>query len=137
MSYEVIEFNNIKYAEIIRNNLRVDKTTFFSSPDSSFQFGLIAHKAGYVEEPHCHPSIKREITDLQQMFVVQFGKVAVDFYDEDGNKIKEVVLCPGDAILLIHGTHSIRVLEDAQCITVKQGPFIGIEYDKRIMEVKK
>lgn len=137
MGYEVIKFNGILYAEIIRANLQVEKTTFFSQPTSSFQFGLLAHKAGYQELPHYHPSVKREITDLQQMFVVQRGIVAVDFYDNDGQKIVEVTLYPGDAILIVGGIHAIRVIEDTQCITVKQGPFLGVENDKVIVEVKK
>ena len=39
-------------------------------------------------------------------------------------------LGPGDSALLVHGVHSVRVLEDMQCISVKQGPFLGIENDK-------
>ena len=36
----------------------------------------------------------------------------------------------GDAIVLIHGVHAIRVVEDMQCISVKQGPFFGDKLDK-------
>ena len=36
----------------------------------------------------------------------------------------------GDAIVLIHGVHAIRVVEDFQAISVKQGPFLGDEEDK-------
>jgi len=32
--------------------------------------------------------------------------------------------------------HAIRVLEDMQCISVKQGPFLGTEYDKVFVDVK-
>jgi hypothetical protein len=49
---------------------------------------------------------------------------------------REVVLNPGDAIVLIHGVHSLRVIEDMQCISVKQGPFLGTEYDKIIVEAQ-
>jgi hypothetical protein len=72
MSYEVIEFNGVRYAEIIWADTAVPKTRFFSPPDSSFQFGLLAHEAGFVEAPHYHHHVKREISDLQQMFVVQW-----------------------------------------------------------------
>lgn len=54
MSIESIEYNDIKYGEIIWADTRVEKTTFFSPPESSFQFGLLAHKAGFVELPHYH-----------------------------------------------------------------------------------
>jgi anti-sigma factor ChrR (cupin superfamily) len=127
---ETVELNGTKYAEIIWSGTTVSETRFFSPADSSFQFGLLAHEAGFVEAAHHHKRVERKIDDLQQMFVVQRGVVAVDFYDEDGRHFREVVLKAGDGIVLIHGAHSVRVLEDMQCISVKQGPFLGVEYDK-------
>jgi hypothetical protein len=108
----------------------VEETTFFSPPESSFQFGLLAHKSGFVEPPHYHKPVTRTISDLQQMIVVQRGVVAVDLFGDNGVKLREVMLKVGDAIVLIHGVHSIRAIEDMQCVSVKQGPFLGIENDK-------
>ena len=130
MSYEVIERDGVRYAEVLWADTRVEKTRFFSPAESSFQFGLLAHKAGFIEAPHYHHSVKREITDLQQMFVVQRGVVAVGFYAPDGTMFREVVLKVGDAINLMHGAHSVRVIEDMQCVSVKQGPFLGDQLDK-------
>jgi hypothetical protein len=79
----------------------------------------------------------RTIDDLQQMFVVQRGVVVVELYGDDGTKLREITMNPGDAIVLIHGVHAIRVVEDMQCISVKQGPFYGDEHDKVFAEVKK
>jgi hypothetical protein len=132
---ETIEHDGIRYAEVIRANAEVPLTQFFSPPASSFQFGLLAHEAGFVEAPHYHKPLERTINDLQQMFIVQRGVVAVDFFDEHGNHFREVVLRPGDGIVLVHGIHSVRVLEDMQCISVKQGPFLGDENDKINVEV--
>jgi hypothetical protein len=108
-----------------------------SPPRSSFQFGLLAHKAGFVEPPHCHKSLKREICDLQQMFVMQRGVLLIEFFNADGYPIEEVVLRAGDAIVLIQGVHAVRVLEDFQAVSVKQGPFVGAEHDKINVQVKK
>lgn len=134
---ETIKHNGKRYAEIIWANERVEKTTFFSPPESSFQFGLLAHAAGFFEPPHYHRPFAREIRDLQQMFVVQRGIVAVQLYTDEGEMFKEVLLKTGDAIVLIHGIHSLRVIEDMQCISVKQGPFLGTEYDKVNVEINK
>jgi len=132
---ETVEHAGVRYAEIIRADMQVPITKFFSPSDSSLQFGLLAHQAGFVEAPHYHKPIERTINDLQQMLVVQRGVVAVDFFDEQGNRFREVVLRAGDGILLVHGTHAVRVLEDMQCISVKQGPFLGAENDKINVEV--
>ncbi len=136
MAVETVEYNGIRYAEIIWADTVVTQTTFFSPAASSFQFGLLAHTAGFVEPAHYHQPFPRQITDLQQMFVVQRGVVAVLLYTEHGTLLREVVLRPGDAIVLIHGVHAIRVIEDMQCISVKQGPFLGTERDKVIVEVQ-
>ena len=137
MTIESIEQEGVRYAEIIWADTVVEKTTFFSPARSSFQFGLLAHEAGFFEPPHYHRPFKREISDLQQMFVVQRGLVAVQLYDESGRMFREAILKAGDAIVLIHGVHSLRVIEDMQCISVKQGPFMGTEYDKVNVETGK
>jgi hypothetical protein len=136
MGIESIEYNGTMYAEIIWGDTTVDHTTFFSPAESSFQFGLLAHKAGFVEPPHYHKAIRRQIDDLQQMFVVQHGVIVVELYGDDGILLREVVLKTGDAIVLIHGVHAIRVVEDMQCISVKQGPFMGTENDKIFVTVQ-
>ncbi len=137
MGVETIEYDGIKYAEVIWSTVSVDHTTFYSPAESSFQFGLLAHKAGFVEPPHYHKPVKRTIADLQQMFVVQRGVVVVQLYSDDGILLREITMHSGDAIVLIHGVHAIRVTEDMQCISVKQGPFLGTESDKISVEVKK
>ena len=50
--------------------------------------------------------------------------------------IRKIILNKGDAIVLKHGIHAIKVLEDMQCISVKQGPFLGQEFDKVIVKLK-
>ena len=136
MSVEVIEHNGVRYAEIIWSDTRVEKTTFFSPPASSFQFGLLTHGAGYTEAAHYHQPFTRTVNDLQQMFVVQRGVVGVRLYEDDGALLRDVTLRTGDAIVLIHGVHAIHVIEDMQCISVKQGPFMGDAFDKIVVKVK-
>ena len=130
MSYERIEREGALFAEVIWAGTTVEKSRFFSEAGSSLQFGLLAHEAGFVEPAHYHHPIKREISDLQQMFVVQRGVVAVEFYAADGVKFHEVVLRAGDAINIVDGVHAVRVIEDMQCVSVKQGPFFGDKLDK-------
>jgi hypothetical protein len=136
MGVETIDYGGTKYAEVIRADERVSHTTFFSPPESSFQFGLLAHPAGFVEAPHYHAAL-----DDEHLLEIGDGPggggvVAVLLYDDSGGFLLEVVLRPGDAIVLIHGVHAIRVIEDMQCISVKQGPFLGTELDKVTVAVK-
>jgi hypothetical protein len=134
--FEVIERNGVRYAEVLRANIRTATSTFFSPPDSSFQFGLLAHEAGFYEPPHTHKPARRLIEDVQQMLVVQRGVIVIEFYAEDGTMFRDVVLRQGDAILLVHGAHALRVIEDMQCVSVKQGPFLGADNDKVPVKTK-
>ena len=93
-------------------------------------------KRGLIEPPHYHREFERPIKDLQQMFVVQRGVVGVQLFSDEGELLREVELKAGDAIVLIHGVHAIRVIEDMQCISVKQGPFLGEQYDKVFVGTK-
>ena len=116
--------------------LKKTKHLFLSPAKSSFQFGILSHKKGFVEPPHYHRRFKRVINDLQQMFIVQKGKVQVDLFSDDKKLIRKIILKKGDAIVLIHGIHAIKILEDMQCISVKQGPFLGAAFDKVIIKKK-
>lgn len=137
LSVESVEYDGVKYAEIIWADTRVEKTTFFSPAESSFQFGLLAHEAGFKEPPHYHKTVRKTIDDLQQMFVVQRGIVIVELYSDEGDLLREIEMQAGDAIALIHGVHAIRVVDDMQCISVKQGPYLGEENDKVFVDFKK
>ena len=126
----MIEHGGRRYAHIIRASATVPISTFFSEPGESFQFGLLAHEAGFVEAPHTHPTVERRIKDLQQLVVVQRGRIEVVFHEDSGARLSSVELGPGDAIVIMHGAHSVRVIEDMQCVSVKQGPFLGAANDK-------
>jgi hypothetical protein len=134
--FEPIELDGIRFAEVIWANSTAEITRFCSPATSSMQFGLLAHEAGFVEAAHFHKPIERKISDLQQMFVVQKGKIAVHFFTSEGEKFRTVTLNVGDAILLCDGAHSIEVLEDMQCVSVKQGPFLGDKNDKIEIQAK-
>ncbi len=137
IAFEPIDHAGVHYAEVIWAHSTAEITRFCSPATSSMQFGLLAHGKGFVEAAHYHKPIARTIPDLQQMFVVQKGKVAIHFFTLDGIQFRTVVLNVGDAILLCDGAHSVEVLEDMQCVSVKQGPFLGDKNDKIEIKVQK
>jgi hypothetical protein len=58
---------------------------------------------------------------------VRCSVVDVQLFTDEGALFREVRLRAGDAIVLIHGVHAIKVVEDFQALSVKQGPFYGDE----------
>ena len=104
MKLECVEYQGTRYAEVVRAGVRVDKTQFFSPPESSFQFGLLAHKAGFSEPPHYHKPFPREVSDLQQMFVMQRGRVVVELNRDIVSREAHgsTLLKEGDALEIVH-----------------------------------
>lgn len=129
MTFEIVEHNGLRYAEILYKSADNKSTKFYSEDDAALQLGLMVHSSGFVEVPHSHPEIPRVATQTQQAFVILTGKIDVDFFDDSGNLIKTIHLSQFDAILIIQGIHRIRVIESSRCVTVKQGPFL-VSLDK-------
>jgi len=62
------------------------------------------------------------------------GVLQVDFYTEEREKVNDCILKSGDTIILVSGGHGFKVLEKLKVMEVKQGPYLGIEDDKIILE---
>ena len=118
------------FALVFRKGIEVQSTKFLTPDESPLQVGYVVRKKGYVEPPHIHKRVRRVIEDVQQMLHIQRGIVVIDFFGDEGDLIESVELKEGDAILLMEGAHSIRVIKDLKCLSVKQGPFLGHEEDK-------
>ena len=84
---------------------------------------------GYIIEPHVHNPVKREVSYTKEVLFIKSGKVRVDFYNNKKKYLESEILKKGDVILLAYGGHGFEILEEAEMIEVKQGPYAG-EKDK-------
>lgn len=84
---------------------------------------------GYVIQPHVHNSVRREIQYTKEVLFVKSGKVRVDFYSDLQVYQTSTILNTGDFILLAFGGHGFEMIEEAEIIEIKQGPYVG-EQDK-------
>lgn len=114
-------------AIVIRKDSSLKGVNFFTPQDFSQQLGLLVHEKGKKIKAHRHKLIKREITLTQEVLVVLEGKLKIDLYSENMEKLKTIVITEGDTILLAHGAHSIEIMEDSRIIEVKQGPYAGMD----------
>ena len=122
---ERIVENDILIAIIIRDDYTNDGITFFTPDDFSQQLAYMSHKKGKIIDPHVHNKVVREVHFTQEVLIVKKGKIKVDLYDSDRKFLVEKVLGGGDIILLANGGHGFEVLEDAEFLEVKQGPYTG------------
>jgi len=112
-------------AIVIRSNFSSEGIQFFSPNDYSQQLGYMRRPKGYVVDPHIHNQVSRTITQTQEVLVIKSGKCEVNLYNEVHARINRIQLSEGDIILLAHGGHDVRVIEDCEIIEIKQGPYSG------------
>ena len=129
--FERIEHNGQVLALILRSKLSSEGVNFYTPDELSFQLGILIHRKGVEIRPHAHIQQKREIIDSLEALHIDSGKVEVDMYTEEGERVDTKHLEEGDTILFIQGGHGLRVLEDTKIIEVRQGPYLGVEVEKR------
>jgi len=124
-----ITHNNKILAIVIKRNFQKDGIEFFTPNEFSQQLAYMKRPAGYIIKPHIHNIVERKVEYTQEVLFIKRGKLRVDFYDDNRNYLKSIILTEGDVILLAHGGHGFEMLEDTEIIEVKQGPYAG-EMDK-------
>jgi mannose-6-phosphate isomerase-like protein (cupin superfamily) len=122
---DTIEYNGKLIAIIISADFAKKGIHFFTADDSPQQLGYMNRPAGYVIPPHAHKPLPRTITESQEVLFIRSGKVRVDFFDDDEYFIESRVVEQGDVILIASGGHGFEIIEDAEMIEVKQGPYMG------------
>lgn len=120
---EIIKFNEEILAIIIPSNFKKDGIEFFTPNTFSQQIGYMNRPAGYQIQPHVHNPVIREITWTQEVLFIKSGKIRVDFYTNHKEYLESRELKTGDVVLLAAGGHGFEILEEAEIIEVKQGPY--------------
>ena len=110
-------------AIIIRANYENEGISFFTPSNFSQQLGYMKRPKGYSIAPHYHNIIERSISLTQEVLLIKSGSVRVDFYTTSNTYLKSKILDKGDVILLASGAHGFEMLNDAELIEVKQGPY--------------
>jgi len=126
---ERIEHLGRELAVIIRTSFKKDGIEFFTPNSYSQQIGYMNRPAGYVIAPHVHNPVTREVQFTKEVLFIKSGRVRVDFYSDEQEYLESTILGSGDVILLAYGGHGFEMLEAAEIIEVKQGPYAG-EADK-------
>ncbi len=116
----------MRYAEVIRSDSVVDRTTFYLATGIVVPVRLArpCRRIHRSRRTITSPSRRRSTISSRCSLFSEVSSASAST-TTTGGLLEEVVLHAGDAIVLIHGVHAIRVIEDMQAISVKQGPFLG------------
>jgi len=122
---ETIQCDGKQLALIVRRDYTAEGIRFFTPDTYSQQLGYMKRPIGYVIPPHVHNPVKREVEYTKEVLIIRRGVVRVDFYSDDQTYLRSSVLRAGDIILLAFGGHGFEILEEAEIVEVKQGPYAG------------
>ena len=112
-------------AIVIPGSYRGQGIEFLTSNAYSQQLGYMNRPAGYIIEPHIHNLVSREVHLTQEVLFIKKGVVRVDFYSDLKVYVESAILEAGDIILLASGGHGFEVIEEAEIVEVKQGPYLS------------
>lgn len=132
---EYIKDGNELFAVILRNNYNKEGLNFITAEDHSFQIGIHNVKKGTRYKAHITKPFKNlKNLSANKIYYVVEGKIGVDLYNNNEEKINYVNLNKGDLILFINGGHGLDILDKSKVIEIKQGPYRGQEQDKKFLE---
>lgn len=122
---EVIKNKKDIVAIIIYGDFSAQGVKFFTPGDFSQQLAFQSRKSGEIIPAHTHNIVKRDIHYTQEVLVIKKGRIRVNLYDSQRNCFGSRILAAGDIILLASGGHGFEMLEDAEMVEIKQGPYLG------------
>lgn len=118
-------------AVVFRNSIKVSGVKFFTESKNPFQIGIHQRPKGLSLAPHVHKLDRPLIINtIQEILLVQKGKIKITFYTTKGKLITAKILDLGDSVLLIDGGHGVEFLADSRVFEVKQGPYPGSQSAK-------
>jgi hypothetical protein len=120
-----IRHNNKIIAIIIYKSFEKDGIHFFTPDNYSQQLAYMKHPADTIIKPHVHNLLVRTVEYTQEVLFIRKGKIRVDLFDDNKNYLESYILNDNDTVFFAHGGHGIKILEEAEIIEVKQGPYAG------------
>ena len=121
-------------AIVVKREFEKGGVNFVSKEDFPLQLGISSYKKEDKIKAHFHIEKEIKVNKIQEVVHIESGRTMVNLYDLTGKKFKSVELLAGDTIFFVDGGHGFEMLEDTRIIEVKQGPYFGIDKDKRIIK---
>lgn len=113
-------------AIVVRDGFRGGQYNFLTPDDFPMQLGVNFYAPGQRIQPHLHVETRRDVRDQQELLFLKRGRAVLHLYTEERALAYDVDLRAGDCVLLASGGHGLDILEEAQLIEAKQGPYLGV-----------
>lgn len=135
MSHLEIRKAEVLYAIVVKSDEVEDGLKFYTQESDFLQMGTWKYPRGKALKAHAHKICERTSNLTQEFIIVKKGALRLDVYDKSDALLTSVTMRQGDFGILLNGGHGYEILEDAtEVVEVKNGPYLGLESDKRMIE---
>jgi hypothetical protein len=121
-------------AIVVRKNFNKEGINFLSEGNFPLQLGINSYKKGYKIKGHFHQKREVVVNSIQEVIYFKSGRALVELYDLNKKLVTSISLSAGDLIFFVDGGHGFEMAEDTTFIEVKQGPYLGKDTDKELIE---
>lgn len=135
--FREIFHNDIHIATIVKPNEANPGLSFVTSDDKFLQLGIWNYQKGHNLPAHYHNQFKRSGYRTNEFVFVLKGAIECILYTEEGDFIESVIISESQGILMFELSHEYKIIEDSIILESKNGPFMGVEKDKTVINVKK
>ena len=111
--------------------------SFVTTDDKFLQLGIWNYEKGHNLPAHFHNEFERSSFKTNEFVFVMKGSIECNLYTEDGSFIESVIVGANEGILMHEMSHEYNIIEDSIILESKNGPFMGVEKDKTVIDVKK
>ena len=122
-------------AKIIKENDWAENLKFYTDDKDFVQVSTWNYNSGKHLKAHGHKIYERVTNKTNEVIFVKSGKLNVTLFSEKDEVLETVTLGKGDILISYNGGHAYDILDDnTQVLEVKNGPYPGLEKDKKIIE---
>lgn len=96
---------------------------FFTEDELDFQVASFVMKKNENIERHIHNKQNRIIKTTSEAIILIEGKLEIELFDSNLQFVQSLEIVRGEIIVMFHGGHFIKIIEDSKFIEIKQGPY--------------
>ncbi len=132
MSVENIFYDNKLIAQKFIIN-EVSESMFPTPDNCELQFGIGVINEEKIFKPHIHKDAKRVIYNTSEFIYVIDGEMLIEILAPNEDPVLTLKIKKNEGFLQFYGGHKIVASKNTRYFEIKQGPYNGQDFDKRLI----
>ncbi len=135
--YREIFHDSVHVATIVKPTKSPKGLSFVTDDEKFIQLGIWNYEKNVRLDPHFHNEFERKSYKTNEFVFVLKGEIECNLYTEEGDFIESIIVKENEGIIQHNYAHEYKILDDSIILESKNGPFMGVEKDKVVINAKK